>query len=282
MKNRRKSGAYTTVCEHFEEIFHSRSAKNESFLINKAIAYKGLMSFMLDNITFILNHTSHPGNIGSAARALKTMGLKKLILVKPKHFPSPEAVALAAGADDILEQALVVDSFEQAIAPFQLIIGTSARTRSLPWPLLNPAEVAEKMLSESNNQQTALIFGREDIGLRNEELQRCHFHAQIPANPEYCSLNIAAAVQIFAYEIRAALVDKNIIQSDNSNNFSTAKQTELFYRHLNDVLRKIEFIKPAQPNRIMERLQRLFQRTRLEKAELDILRGILTEIEKRC
>lgn len=248
---------------------------------------------MFDNVYIVLSHTSHPGNIGAAARALKTMGLRNLSLVNPKTYPHSDAIAMAAGSEDILQNARVYDSLDQAIAESQLVIGTSARDRSLEWPMLNPRAAAEKIVSVMQQQQIALLFGTESSGLSNTELQKCHFHVQIPANSDYSSLNIAAAVQILAYEIRVAALNSVKILSDNDNNnddydngknldYVTSAQMEGFYQHLEQVISQIGFLKPQQPNRIMPRLRRMFQRAQLETSELNILRGILTEIERKC
>ena len=244
---------------------------------------------MFDNVHIVLSHTSHPGNIGAAARALKTMGLKNLTLVNPKTYPHPDAIAMAAGSEDILQNALLYDSLESAIAQSQLVIGTSARDRSLEWPMLTPRAAAEKIVSVMQQQRIALLFGTESSGLSNTELQKCHFHVQIPADNDYSSLNIAAAVQILTYEIRLAALTSAEIAIDNENSddrnsldYVTSAQMEGFYQHLEQVISQIGFLKPQQPNRIMPRLRRLFQRARVETAELNILRGILTEIERKC
>ncbi len=238
---------------------------------------------MLDRakqIRIILNQPSHPGNIGSTARAMKTMGLSRLTLVAPKYFPHADAIALAAGADDILAVAIVTDSLDAAIGDCHLLIGTSARTRSLPWPLLTPRECAVKISAEASSSEIGVLFGREDSGLPNEALQRCHYHVQIPSNPEYSSLNLAAAVQILAYEIRMALLDGEKALVSTPTSTLTDKEMELFYTHLEETLYTIGFIKPDTPNRIMPRLRRLYNRARPDAVEMNILRGILSEIDK--
>jgi tRNA (cytidine32/uridine32-2'-O)-methyltransferase len=266
---------------------------------------------MLSNIHFVLSHTSHPGNIGAAARALKTMGLNNLILVKPKLFPHPDAIAMSAGADDILTQAKITHSLEEAIADCQLILGTSGRERSLAWSLIDARTAAEKVMAIANKQKVAILFGCEQSGLTNEELQCCHYHVQIPANPLYNSLNIAAAVQVIAYEIRMAFlgvglpllnpllqnrageegnnfisISQNSVEGEegeimNQSPIAPAQQLELFYQKLEKILFDIEFIKPKQPNRIMQRLRRLFQRAQVEAVEMHILLGILNELVKK-
>lgn len=157
---------------------------------------------MLNNIRIVLVNTSHTGNMGSAARAMKTMGLKHLYLVDPQDQPDGKANALAAGATDVLGNATIVDTLEQAIADCGLVVGTSARSRTLQWPMLDSRECGDKLVSEAAHYPVALVFGRESSGLTNDELQQCHFHVCIDANPEYSSLNLAAAVQTLCYEIR--------------------------------------------------------------------------------
>ena len=164
---------------------------------------------MLENIRIVLMNTSHPGNIGSVARAMKTMGLTDLCLVSPLQFPDPKADEMASNAVDVLAQATVVETLEDAIADCALVVGTSARTRKIPWPLLAPRAMAEKVREEAPTNQIAIVFGREQSGLSNEELERCHLHVNIPANPEYSSLNLGAAVQVIAYELRVAALAEN-------------------------------------------------------------------------
>ena len=161
---------------------------------------------MLDQIRIVLIRTSHPGNIGSVARAMKTMGLKQLYLVSPEQFPHDKAREMASGASDILNQAKVVSSLTEAIGHCSLVVGSSARERTIPWPLLTPREMANEIKLESPDTKVAILFGREQSGLSNEELECCHLHVQIPADPAYSSLNIAAAVQVIAYELRLALL----------------------------------------------------------------------------
>lgn len=239
---------------------------------------------MLSHIRTVLVHTSHPGNIGSTARAMKTMGLKYLYLVRPKKFPAAEASALAAGADDILDKAKIVDTLDMAVKDCSLIIGASARNRALPIPVLNPREAAEKAIAETIQGRVAILYGREYAGLSNEELERCHFHIQIPTNPKYSSLNLAAAVQVISYEIRVALkghsqnVDDKVSEE---RELVTADDMERFYTRLDEVLQAVNFINPHHPNRIMPRLRRLYNRARVDKNELNILRGILTEVSKK-
>ena len=232
---------------------------------------------MLENIRCILVNTSHPGNIGAAARAMKTMNLAHLYLVDPWHFPHADATARASGADDILEQAVVVPTLDAALEECGLIIGTSARQRYIDTPLLTPRECAYKLQQESQQHPVALVFGREKTGLTNDELLRCHYHVNIPTNPEYSSLNVAAAVQILAYEINSLRAEPLAITEDNK---VTAAEMELFYTHLEQTLTDLEFLNPAQPRQLMRRLRRLFNRVRIEETEMHILRGILAAAQK--
>lgn len=234
---------------------------------------------MLKHIRIVLINTSHPGNIGSAARAMKTMGLSELYLVSPHQFPHPKAVEMASGAVDVLENARVVESLSVAIKDCHLVIGTSARNRTIPWPMLTPHECALKA-SKARDHQIAILFGRENSGLTNEELHQCHYHLQIPANSDYSSLNLASAVQIVAYELRMAILNEKLdIEWDSA--FATHEELEGFYHHLEKVLIDLDFLKKTAPRQLMTRLRRLFNRARLDEMEVNILRGILTAVEKK-
>lgn len=234
---------------------------------------------MLENIKIVLVNTSHTGNIGSAARAMKTMGLSQLVLVDPVELPDGKASAMAAGAGDVLSNAQVVETLQEAIADCGLVVGTSARSRTLSWPMLNPRECAEKMISELSNYQVALVFGRENSGLTNEELQMCHYHVNIPANPDYSSLNLAAAVQTLAYELRVAYLATESFPEPEQV-YPLSEDLERFYVHLEKTLGETGFIIPQHPGIVMTKLRRLFNRARPESQELNILRGILTSIDK--
>lgn len=234
---------------------------------------------MLEKIKIVLVNTSHTGNIGSAARAMKTMGLSQLILVDPVDAPDGKASAMAAGAGDVLANAKTVATLEEAVADCGLVVGTSARSRTLPWPMLGPRECGEKMVAEAANYPVALVFGRENSGLTNEELQQCHFHVCIPANPEYSSLNLAAAVQTLSYEVRMAYLNKEALPTVNEE-YPLSEDLERFYVHLEQTLQKTNFIIPQHPGMVMTKLRRLFNRARPESQELNILRGILASINK--
>ena len=191
----------------------------------------------LDDIRIVLVNTSHSGNIGSAARAMKTMGLSNLYLVDPACEIDSHASALAAGATDVLGKTVVVDTLADAIADCGLTIGTSARSRTLSWPMVEPRECGEKLVAEAEHGPVALVFGRENSGLTNEELQQCNYHVCIPANPEYSSLNLAMAVQTLCYETRMAYLNKQPkVQEEDEATYPNAKQTELFYEHLEQTI----------------------------------------------
>jgi tRNA (cytidine32/uridine32-2'-O)-methyltransferase len=237
---------------------------------------------MMKNIRIVLINTSHPGNIGAAARAMKTMGLAELYLVQPLHFPHPKAHEMASNAGDVVDQAVVVDSLDAAIGDCQLVVGTSTRSRTIPWPMLTPREFAEKARVETAHSKVAILFGREQSGLTNDELHRCHFHIQIPSNPDYSSLNLASAVQVIAYEICVASQIQGVEPSagDWDYQWASAEQMEGFYEHLRRVLVVLDFLKPEAPRQLMTRLRRLFHRARPDVMELNILRGILGAVEK--
>ncbi|MFA4728500.1 tRNA (cytosine(32)/uridine(32)-2'-O)-methyltransferase TrmJ [Vibrio vulnificus] len=237
---------------------------------------------MLDKVKVVLVGTSHSGNIGSAARAMKVMGLSQLVLVQPECEVDAQAIALASGAADIALNALVVNSLEEAVADCALVVGSSARSRTLEWPMLEPFECAEKFVQEGQMSHVALVFGRERTGLTNDELQRCHYHVCIPANPEYSSLNLAMAVQTLSYEVRMAYLrhQQSLYPTQETAEYPRHSELELFYQHLEKVLLKTEFVRADQPNQVMNKMRRLFSRARPETQELNILRGILTSVEK--
>lgn len=234
----------------------------------------------LTNIRVVLINTSHPGNIGSSARAMKTMGLSRLYLVSPGKFPHPKAEELASQAGDVLENAIVVDTLEEAVKDCHLVVGASARERAIPWPLVSARTLAEKVSSEPESAEIAVVFGREQSGLTNEELQRCHLHVHIPSNPVYSSLNLAAAVQVIAYELRVACLQEKVAETWDYA-LADSKAMEGFYEHLERVLVQIDFLNPKVPRQLMTRLRRLFGRARPDVMEMNILRGILGAVEKK-
>ena len=240
------------------------------------------MTASLEHVRIVLVETSHPGNIGGVARAMKTMGLEQLWLVRPGRYPDPQAEWRAAGALDVLDRAVVVDSLDAAISDCTLVIGTSTRSRRIPWPLLTAKEIGPRIRSESTQRPIAILFGRETSGLTNEELQRCNVHLQIPANPAYPSLNVAMAVQVVCYEIYQGTLepaDEAAVAAWDRDPATVAAVDGLL-AHFETVLTRVEFLDPANPGQVMPRLRRLFTRLRPDDTEVAILRGALTEIER--
>ncbi|UUM30100.1 tRNA (cytosine(32)/uridine(32)-2'-O)-methyltransferase TrmJ [Vibrio japonicus] len=238
---------------------------------------------MLNNVKVVLVGTSHSGNIGSAARAMKVMGLTNLVLVDPQCEVDEQTVALAAGAADIAVNATTVKTLNEAVADCSLVVGSSARSRTLEWPMLEPRECGKKFVSEGQSSAVALVFGRERTGLTNEELQTCHYHVCIPANPEYSSLNLAMAVQTLSYEIRMAYLEREQSQytEEAQEEYPRHKELEMFFTHFEKVATDTQFINSEQPGQVMNKVRRLFNRARPEAQELNILRGILSSVEKK-
>jgi len=224
---------------------------------------------------FVLVETSHPGNIGSAARAIRTMGFGRLVLVRPAQFPHADATALAAGADDVLAAAHVCASLDEAVADCVRIYGTSARARTLAWPTRDARGAAEEAVAGAG--PVAFVFGRERSGLTNRELDRCHAMLHIPTGSGYASLNLAQAVQIVAYELRVAqaLPVGAAPMEPAGEALPSHAELERFYQHLESSLTDIGFLDPANPKQLMRRLRRFFQRAQPDRIELNILRGIL-------
>lgn len=233
---------------------------------------------MTQPVRFVLCETSHPGNIGAAARAIKTMAFDELVLVRPKEFPSVEATARASGATDVLAKARVVDSLQEAVADCGLVVGASARRRKHRWPELNPRECAAEALRVAQAKPVAIVFGTERSGLSNEQMDRCQALVYIPANPEYSSLNLASAVQLVAYELNFARGDFQAPQEPEWPP-ATAAEMELFYEHLERVMTASGFLKPDNPRHLMRKLRRLFNRADVDEHELSILRGLLASVE---
>jgi TrmH family RNA methyltransferase len=245
------------------------------------------MTQLLDQICIVMIQTSHPGNIGSAARAMKTMGIHDLRLVKPTRFHSPETKALASGADDILEHARLCTTLHEALADCHYVIGTSARSeRSLPWPQMDARECGQWVAEHAAQQKIALVFGRERTGLTNEELEHCQALVHIPMAFDFFSLNIAAAIQIICYEcmmaIRQApqpLENLNIKTLDEAP--ATTAAMESFFIHLEEALVEVEYLDPNNPRLLMRRLRRLFGRINPTQSEVNILRGMLSAFQGR-
>jgi len=242
----------------------------------------------LANVRIVLVNTTHPGNIGGVARAMKNMGLHDLCLVAPKVFPSEEAVSRASGATDILDSAKVVESVTEAIADCQLVVGTSARERHIPWPLVDPREMAAVVAPLPDDVTVAVLFGREDRGLTNEELQLCHKHVNIPAVDNFSSLNIAAAVQVITYELRMASLAGDAARADRPQwgtdwdiELADHDEIERLFVHLEETLVDIEFLDPDNPRQLMPRLRRLLMRAVPDKVEVNVLRGVLRAVQKK-
>lgn len=251
---------------------------------------------MLDAIAIVLVRPQHPGNIGSAARAMKTMGLSDLRLVQPDRYPDIQANALAAGADDVLERAQVFERLEDAIADCRMVMGSTARRRGVPLPEHAPREAAQVVLESARSGRVALLFGCERACLTNEELQHCHAAVRIPANPEYSSLNLAQAVQVLCYELRmshlfpvqpgatpgtqAAAPSALAATLERGDALATQAQVERFFVHLDQTLHDIDFHKGRSPDVVMQRLRRVFLRAALDERELRILHGILADAQR--
>ncbi|MDH3634670.1 MAG: RNA methyltransferase [Gammaproteobacteria bacterium] len=237
----------------------------------------------LHNIKIVMVGTTHPGNIGAAARAMNNMCFSHLSLVDPQCPIGETAYARASGANGILDKRETCSDLSQAIEDCSLVVAASARRRSLPWPELSPAELAVKLDSMADSNHAALVFGREHSGLTNEEIQVCNQMVCIPANPEFSSLNLASAIQILCYEIYARLgntmppakaPDAHDLPAPNA-------EVEGYIQHLEKTLKGCGYLDPGQPGMIMQRLRRLYLRSELTRNEINILRGMLTAIEKQ-
>ena len=231
-------------------------------------------------VKIVLVETSHPGNIGAVARAMKTMGLRELALVRPKIFPSEEATARASGADDLLERARLHDSLAEAIGDCGFVVGTSARLRSLPCPVLTPRECAAHVTAHLGNTTVAIVMGTEKSGLTNEHMGMCRYLVHIPTHPDYGSLNLAMATQVICYELRMmALGDAAKVPYEREAPLATAGEVEGFQAHLERVLTSAKFLNPEHPTQLKLKLRRLFQRAELDRNEINILRGALAALD---
>lgn len=253
------------------------------------------VSRQLDQVRIVMVNTTLPANIGSALRAMKTMGLSKLVLVAPKTYPHPDIDALAAGAQDLIEKIEIVETLEQAISDCHLVFGTSARSRTIPWPLFDVRPAAKEALQAATQQQNiAIVFGREDRGLTNEELALANYHLTIPVNPDYGVLNVAQAIQVICYELRMAALEQNTqaletpddhmqLKQQQSMQWDeplvTQQQMEAFYPHLEKMLTDIEFLDPDNPRLLPLRLRRLFGRIQLDRMEYHLWRGIFSRVQ---
>lgn len=233
------------------------------------------------SIRIVLVGISHPGNIGSAARAMKTMGLLELVLVAPERFPAAEATVMAASADDVLHGARVLPDVRSAVADCGLVVGTTSRARHLPWRMVEPGEAAREIAGASVSGTVAVLFGAERTGLSNDDIERCQLLVTIPTGSPYASLNVAMAVQILSYEIHLAQRGETAARPAGGIPLASAAEMERFYGHLEQVLAEIDFRDRTGEGHLMARLRRLFNRTVLDQNELNILRGILTSVQGR-
>ena len=229
-------------------------------------------------VRVVLVETSHPGNIGASARAMKTMSLNRLRLVSPARFPSAEASARATGAADVLHKARVCNSLAEAISGCGFVVGASARQRSLRWPMLTARECGRRVVSEAGSGEVAVVFGREQSGLTNDELKLCNALVQIPTSADFSSLNLAMAVQVIAYEIQVAAGGEARLNTPRETPLATADEIEHFFEHLERVLIGSEFLNPDNPRHLMLRLRRLWARAEPDSNEVAILRGILSAL----
>ena len=237
---------------------------------------------LLNSVKVVLVGTTHPGNIGATARAMKNMGILDLALVEPKEFPSDVATFRSKAAKDILEKASVHRSLTEAISECELVVGTSARGRTVPWPVLNPREAAEEMHKSSLNGKVAIIFGREDRGLTNEELGLCNFHVHIPSDPEYSSLNLSQAVQILAYEIRLSYLQDQDVNKDYWDvELANNEQTERLINHMDELMQEVDFYDVENPRKLLVRIRRFFKRSKIDVMEANIFRGLFATIQKK-
>jgi len=234
----------------------------------------------LGRIRIVLSHTTHPGNIGAAARAMKTMGLSRLFLIKPERFPHPDAQAFATGAGDLLSKARVCEDLDEALTGTVLAIASSARHRDLAPKILGCREACQRLLAQAESGEVALVFGTERSGLTVDEVSRCQSIAVIPTNSEYSSLNLAQAVQVFAYELHMCALGEQEYP-EHPGELATYEEAEGFFRHLESTFYSTGFLDPNEPKRLMQRMRRMFARTRIEKKELNILRGFLSAINSK-
>ena len=249
-------------------------------------------NFPWANIRIVLVETSHPGNIGAVARAMKNMCLQSLYLVRPKQYPDSHAMARSSGAIDVLNNAVVCDSLSEALSDCRLVIAASARSRSIPWPTTTAPEAAQKLINSGMQAPVALVFGREDRGLNNEELDLCNFMVQLPANPEFSSLNIAAAVQVFSYEVRKTFLAGQALQQPSSSLASQSTELDMedrpassinlkrLFDHLETTLVQVDFMPAHRTRTLMRKLMRFFHKSQVTEEEVSIFRGILTELQR--
>lgn len=245
---------------------------------------------MSENIRFVLMGTTHSGNIGAAARAMKTMGINDLALVNPEGFPSAEATSRASGADDLLFNADVCSNIDDAIKDCKLVIGTTARKRHLDIPVIDARTAAKLLIKESALHKVALVFGKERYGMTNEEVERCHYLVRLPTVESFSSLNLASAVQVLAYECRMAVLDSNkntenqnpsTHEVDAGDEIVTAEKMESFYQHYFEVMEKALYLRKEGHESLKTKIRLMYNRTRLKKHEIDILRGFLSKLDRK-
>jgi tRNA (cytidine32/uridine32-2'-O)-methyltransferase len=239
---------------------------------------------VLANVRVVLVNTSHPGNIGAAARAMKNMGIKHLMLVDPRDYPADKATWRAASAADVLESAVVVNTLAEAVADCGLVLGASARSRTIPWTVYSAREAASKAINTAVNNKVALVFGREDRGLTNEELQQCQIHLNIPTSDEYSSLNLAMAVQVACYEMRMASMDAFVGDQPAPEwdiDYASSEDNERLYQHLEKTMTKAGFYNPEIPKQLPARMRRWLGRSRMDQMEVNIMRGFLAAVERK-
>ena len=242
-----------------------------------------LIKELRKSVTFILVGTSHPGNIGASARAIKTMGFSRMILVSPKEFPSETAFFRAKAATDVLEKIEIFPNLKSAISDFELVIGTSARNRKVPWPMINSKKAAQQIIAitKRGKQKIALVFGREDRGLTNEELGLCNLHVHIPASKDYSSLNLAQAVQIIAYEIRMqSLSDKKLKEQEWDVPLAKNEEIENLINHFENLMNELDFYEIDNPRKLLTRMRRFFKRSKIDHLEANVFRGVISSIQK--
>jgi len=245
---------------------------------------KDTLQFVEEAVKFILVGTTHPGNIGAAARAMKNMGIKQLGLVAPKQFPDEKAFYRAKAATDILENAQVHETLIEAVSGFQLVIGTSARNRKIPWPIMSPREAAQEILSNHKGaNKIAVVFGREDRGLTNEELGLCNLHVHIPSSDEYSSLNLSQAIQIIAYEIRLKALSTEGKSKKQEWDVPLAENDEIerLIEHFDELMQEVEFYDIDNPRLLLTRVRRFFRRSKIDHIEANIFRGVFAAIQKK-
>ena len=234
---------------------------------------------MLENIRIVLVRTYHAGNIGSAIRAMKTMGLTELVLVNPRDYPSEEANKMASSAEDLLEHTKVVDSLYEAVKDCELVIACTARPRTFDLPVIDPEQSATQLMKIAATKPVALVFGPERMGLHNDDIQLAHYRVTIPANPDYSSLNLASAVQILCYELRKQM--DNPVEPEVARTFPSIEQKENFYETLEVLLNDVEFVNKQHPGQLMLKLRRFFSRAEMDESELNILRGSLAAVQRK-